>query len=99
MLKAALENSDEVIVTSDNPRTEDPQQIINDIIGGGHENIVSFVDRAQAISYAVRKYEQKTVVLIAGKGHEEYQDIAGEKRFFSDIALVEELVGKLKNES
>lgn len=99
MLKAALENSDEVIVTSDNPRTEDPQQIINDIIGDVHENIVSFVDRAQAITHAVRKYEHKTVVLIAGKGHEEYQDIAGEKRFFSDIALVEELVGKLKNES
>ncbi|WP_246210712.1 UDP-N-acetylmuramoyl-L-alanyl-D-glutamate--2,6-diaminopimelate ligase [Vogesella oryzae] len=82
--------ADVAVVTSDNPRSEDPQAIINDILAGmqapGHIEI----DRAAAIHWAVLQARVGDVILIAGKGHEEYQDIAGVKHPFSDFRVAED---------
>ncbi|MEQ6291155.1 UDP-N-acetylmuramoyl-L-alanyl-D-glutamate--2,6-diaminopimelate ligase [Vogesella sp. GCM10023246] len=82
--------ADVAVVTSDNPRSEDPQAIISDIVAGmqaaGHVEI----DRAAAIHWAVLQARVGDVVLIAGKGHEEYQDIAGVKHPFSDFRVAED---------
>ncbi|WP_293759681.1 UDP-N-acetylmuramoyl-L-alanyl-D-glutamate--2,6-diaminopimelate ligase [uncultured Aquitalea sp.] len=82
--------ADVAVLTSDNPRTEDPQAIINHVLAGmthpGHVEL----DRAAAIRWAVSQARAGDVVLIAGKGHEEYQDIGGVKRPFSDFRVAEE---------
>ena len=74
------------IFTSDNPRTEDPEAILRDMEAGvtGRHNYLTITDRAQAIRAALRMAEAGDVVLIAGKGHEDYQIIGTEKRHFSD---------------
>jgi UDP-N-acetylmuramoyl-L-alanyl-D-glutamate--2,6-diaminopimelate ligase len=77
----------QVLLTSDNPRHEDPQAILADIAAGlpagtAHQVVA---DRAQAIVQAVRQAGARDVVLIAGKGHEDYQEVAGERRAFSDV--------------
>ncbi len=92
MGQAAAKGADEVWITSDNPRNEDPHQIIDDILaetGGARMNIPSHVepDRARAIFEAIGGAHQGDVVLIAGKGHEDYQEIAGERLPFSDVAV------------
>jgi len=81
--------ADRVIVTSDNPRNEDPEKIIDDVIAGfGNTNDVTVIeDRAAAIAWAVANSGPSDVVLIAGKGHEAYQEIGGDRHAFSDIAL------------
>ena len=88
MAKIAGQVSDRAIFTSDNPRHEDPQEIIEDMKQGISPidwKKVSFeTDRAQAIRQAIQEATADDVVLIAGKGHEEYQEIKGEKYFFSD---------------
>ena len=86
MAKIAAEKSHTAIFTSDNPRTEDPEAILRDMEQGvvGRNNYLSITDRAQAIRVALRMAEAGDVVLIAGKGHEEYQIIGTEKRHFSD---------------
>lgn len=86
MAKAAEENSDVVIVTSDNPRTEDPQRIIEDIIEGFEDagNVIITPDRRLAIKQAVDMAEAKDIVLIAGKGHEDYMVLGKEKIHFDD---------------
>ena len=73
-----------VIVTSDNPRTEDPEKIIQDIVAGMSGTPHAVIDRASAILYAVKHAQANDVILIAGKGHENYQDINGKKWPFSD---------------
>jgi UDP-N-acetylmuramoyl-L-alanyl-D-glutamate--2,6-diaminopimelate ligase len=80
--------ADEAIVTSDNPRTEDPQAIIGDILEGmaGKSEVV--LDRAKAIEGAVRRAQAGDVILVAGKGHEQYQEIDGIRHPFSDAAVV-----------
>lgn len=86
MGKAALE-ADIAVVTSDNPRTEDPQDIIDMILPGmkGHEDRYYVKpDRAEAIEFAIRLAEPGDTVLIAGKGHEDYQIVGTEKRHFDD---------------
>ena len=89
MARVAESLGDVVIVTSDNPRTEDPQAIIDDILPGffGKENKQIRVepDRAKAIALAIEQARPDDIVLIAGKGHEDYQIIGTEKRHFSDI--------------
>lgn len=72
------------IVTSDNPRTEDPEKIIQDIVAGMSGTPHAVIDRASAILYAVKHAQANDVILIAGKGHENYQDINGKKWPFSD---------------
>lgn len=94
MGKAAGELSDIVIVTSDNPRSEQPEAIIDDILRGipRGTNVVREVDRRCAIERAVSLATKGDVILIAGKGHEDYQIIGTERRHFSDKEVVESLL-------
>ena len=91
MAVAAQQAADRVVVTSDNPRSEDPQAIIGQILQGLSrcETVWVQPDRALAIAQAVSQARSADVVLIAGKGHESYQDVAGVKRPFSDKAQAE----------
>ena len=73
------------MVTSDNPRDENPDKIIQDIVGAMQGNYAVEADRAKAISIGIRSAKQHDIVLIAGKGHEDYQEIAGKKQHFSDV--------------
>jgi UDP-N-acetylmuramoyl-L-alanyl-D-glutamate--2,6-diaminopimelate ligase len=86
--------SDLVIVTSDNPRTEDPEQIIDDVMRGiiRHASVLREPDRRTAIEKAVRGAQRGDVILVAGKGHEDYQVVGKEKRHFSDREVVEGLI-------
>jgi UDP-N-acetylmuramoyl-L-alanyl-D-glutamate--2,6-diaminopimelate ligase len=86
--------SDLSIVTSDNPRTEDPQRIIDDIVRGitNSAEAIQVLDRRAAIKKAIGLAGRGDVILIAGKGHEDYQVIGKEKRHFSDREIVEELI-------
>jgi UDP-N-acetylmuramoyl-L-alanyl-D-glutamate--2,6-diaminopimelate ligase len=81
--------SDIAIVTTDNPRTEDPKQIIDDILPGLKNAKIEAsyieVDRRAAIERAIKMANSGDIVLIAGKGHEDYQDIQGVKHHFSDV--------------
>jgi UDP-N-acetylmuramoyl-L-alanyl-D-glutamate--2,6-diaminopimelate ligase len=91
MAKVACTYADDVIITSDNPRTEDPQAIIMDIRAGvphdraGH--VIDIVDRKQAIETAIDRTNDGDILLIAGKGHEDYQIIGATKRPFDDRAV------------
>ncbi len=81
--------ADEALVTSDNPRNEDPNSILDEIVagmGGANHRVVA--DRAEAISQAVLGAKENDVVLVAGKGHEDYQEIGGVRHPFSDIEQV-----------
>jgi UDP-N-acetylmuramoyl-L-alanyl-D-glutamate--2,6-diaminopimelate ligase len=91
MAAAAQQGADRVVVTSDNPRSEDPQAIIEQILQGlsRNEAVLVQADRALAIAQALSQAGSADVVLIAGKGHETYQEIAGVKRPFSDKAQAE----------
>jgi UDP-N-acetylmuramoyl-L-alanyl-D-glutamate--2,6-diaminopimelate ligase len=86
--------SDVIIVTSDNPRTEDPQRIIDEIAAGIPRGsaVTQVVDRRTAIVTALRQAGPGDVVLIAGKGHEEYQVLGREKIHFSDREIIEEFI-------
>ena len=90
MGKVASDLSDKVYVTSDNPRTEDPYEIIKDIIKGISKNNYEIEEnREEAIKNAIQRSDDNTVILVAGKGHENYQEINGVRNHFSDkeIAL------------
>ncbi len=90
MGRTACEQADRVFLTNDNPRCEDPQQIFNDILVGmqGHSNYEIVPDRAEAIRRALSVAQAGDIVIIAGKGHEDYQLIGTEKRHFSDQETV-----------
>ena len=81
--------ADQTVVTSDNPRHEEPEAILADILAGMPAGQPVEVDRARAIAQAIRSAGPGDVVLIAGKGHEDYQDIQGIRRPFSDLAEAE----------
>ena len=81
---AAEQGADQVLVTSDNPRLEDPQAIVADILAGMRPQTPYELDRAAAIAQAIAQADARDVVLLAGKGHEDYQDAQGHKRPFSD---------------
>ena len=101
MAKIAFGLSDAVVFTSDNPRTEDPQQIIQEMLSGltEVEQIDAFVnqDRLQAIKMAISFSQSKDIVLIAGKGHEKYQEINGVRHQFDDMAITKRIL-KIKQE-
>ncbi|MGJ1363437.1 UDP-N-acetylmuramoyl-L-alanyl-D-glutamate--2,6-diaminopimelate ligase [Sphingobacterium spiritivorum] len=88
MAEVAAKMSDKVIITSDNPRTEDPVQIIKDMEPGipadRKKNVFSITDRREAIRAACHLAQPGDIVLVAGKGHEKYQDINGVKHHFDD---------------
>ena len=97
MAAIAAQLADRVVVTSDNPRTEDPQQILNDVVAGlpvGCEPVVA-VDRAAAIAGAVASAAPGDLVLIAGKGHEDYQILGTEKVHFDDREEAEKALRSL----
>jgi UDP-N-acetylmuramyl-tripeptide synthetase len=88
MARAAHAGSDLVVVTSDNPRTEDPQAIIKDVLGGiPGGSAVAIEDRAEAVAYAIGQAKEGDAVIIAGKGHENYQIIGREKVHMDDREL------------
>jgi len=102
MGEIAVRNSDVVIVTSDNPRTEDPEAIIGDVLSGlgddglgAHVDVI--VDRREAIARAVSVAAPGDVVLIAGKGHEDYQIVGTEKRHFDDREEAARAVRRLRS--
>ena len=86
MAAIAARLADQVLVTSDNPRTEDPEQILKDVVAGIPEGtpLRVDVDRAQAIAEAIAKAQPQDLVLIAGKGHEDYQILGTTKVHFDD---------------
>ncbi len=97
MAQEAVKQSDRVIITSDNPRFEEPQDIINDMLAGLNaqqmKSVISIVDRREAIKTAVMMSEKGDVILIAGKGHEDYQDVKGTKHHFDDREEVRKAFG------
>ena len=97
MAQEAVKQSDKVIITSDNPRFEEPQDIINDMLEGldskQMKKVVSIVDRREAIRTACMMAEKGDVSIIAGKGHEDYQEIQGVKHHFDDKEVVKEIFG------
>ena len=87
MGEIATRLADAAIVTSDNPRSEDPQAIVSQVAAGAGPNHDTEVDRAAAIARALRITRAGDVVLIAGKGHETYQEIGGERIPFNDLEV------------
>ncbi len=87
--------ADVVIVTSDNPRNENPDSIIRQIIGGMGKTCLVEPDRAEAIKQAVKLATKDDIVLVAGKGHESYQEISGIKIPFSDATVVESALSSM----
>ena len=98
MAQSAVRASDRVIITSDNPRFEEPQAIIDDMLAGittdeDKRKVISIVDRREAIRTACMMAQPGDVILIAGKGHEDYQDVKGVKHHFDDHEVVREAFG------
>ena len=97
MAQEAVKNSDKVVITSDNPRFEEPQDIINDMLAGLDREqlrkVISIVDRKEAIRTACMMARPGDVVLVAGKGHENYQDVKGVKHHFDDHEVIREVFG------
>lgn len=100
MGETACEHSDKVIFTSDNPRNEDPQVIIAEMEAGlksaSKRKFISIPDRKEAIKAAVNLARPKDIVLVAGKGHETYQEIKGLRTHFSDREVLAEMFGLLE---
>ena len=96
MAKVAEELADYVIVTSDNPRTENPDEIIRDIVTGFENTDTKVIepDRKRAIELAIEAAEKNDIILIAGKGHEDYQIIGKQKFHFSDKEIVQQCLRK-----
>jgi UDP-N-acetylmuramoyl-L-alanyl-D-glutamate--2,6-diaminopimelate ligase len=97
MAKIAVQKSDTVILTSDNPRSEDPQAIINDMLGGIEEvdrdRVICITNREEAIKTACHLARAGDFVLVAGKGHETYQEIKGVRHHFDDREVVRKVLG------
>lgn len=100
MAAIACEMSDKVILTSDNPRSEDPAVILDEMMAGVEgqhfKKTLSILDREQAIKTAVSMAEKGDIILVAGKGHEKYQEIKGVKHDFDDMQITIELFKKLE---
>ena len=96
MAQEAVKQSDRVIITSDNPRFEEPQDIINDMLAGltpqQMKKVLAIVDRREAIRTACMMAQKGDVILIAGKGHEDYQEVKGVKHHFDDREVVRDII-------
>ena len=99
MAAVAGELADQIIVTSDNPRTEDPQQIIDDVLSGfsvdQRTKVVIQLDRFDAIRTAIERADDGDIILIAGKGHEDYQIVGDTKLSFDDREVAREILTDL----
>ena len=97
MAQEAVKQSDTVILTSDNPRDEEPQAIINDMLAGldttQRKKVLTITDRKEAIRTAAMMAQKGDVILVAGKGHENYQEINGVKHHFDDHEVIREIFG------
>ena len=95
MGEVACKLSDKVIFTSDNPRSEEPGAILNDMEAGlntaAKRKLISIIDRREAIKTAVSLTQPADIILVAGKGHEKYQEIKGVKKPFDDKAVLREV--------
>jgi UDP-N-acetylmuramoyl-L-alanyl-D-glutamate--2,6-diaminopimelate ligase len=95
MAQEAVKQSDKVIITSDNPRFEEPQDIINDMLAGVSKEdmsrVLAIVERKEAIRTACMLAQPGDVILVAGKGHENYQDVKGVKHHFDDKEVLKEV--------
>lgn len=95
MTQAALNGADIALITSDNPRTEDPEQIFADMKAGINvavDTVHEIHDRREAIKFAVQKAQAGDIVVIAGKGHENYQEIDGVRHWFDDVIEVQSAI-------
>ena len=94
MMRAALEGADRVVVTSDNPRTEDPEKIVAEVVGGAQgdetHRVIEEVDRRRGIARAIEEASDGDVIVIAGKGHEDYQIVGTQRHPFDDQAVARE---------
>jgi len=101
MAAIACKYSDRVILTSDNPRNEDPQEIVNDMKEGvdpvDYKKTNTILDRAEAIRMACSLAQAEDIILIAGKGHEKYQEIKGERFPFDDLDMIKESFKEMKS--
>ena len=98
MAEIAQQNSDTVIFTSDNPRTEDPIAILHEVVDGLEEGTYQLIpDRREAIQAAIEQANTNDIVLIAGKGHEDYQIIGTEKIHFDDVEEAKRAIDLKKN--
>jgi UDP-N-acetylmuramoyl-L-alanyl-D-glutamate--2,6-diaminopimelate ligase len=92
----AAENSDRIILTSDNPRSEDPAEIIREMEAGIpvhlKKKVISITDRKEAIKTALSLASREDIILVAGKGHEKYQEIKGVKHHFDDKEVLLEMM-------
>jgi len=95
MGRIATRLADQVILTSDNPRGEHPLGIISEILEGARGDCLVVPDRSKAIREAIATARRGDVVLVAGKGHEQYQEIRGVRRRFSDRAVVRAALGSI----
>ena len=100
MAKIASDLSDKAILTSDNPRNEDPETILDEMEKGveahNYKKILRITDRKQAIKTACQLAQPNDIILIAGKGHETYQEINGVRHHFDDMETVKEILDQLK---
>ena len=96
MAQEAVKSSNRVIITSDNPRFEEPQDIINDMLAGltpeQQKNVIAITDRREAIKTACALAQKGDVIVVAGKGHENYQEIKGVKHHFDDKEVLNEIL-------
>jgi UDP-N-acetylmuramoyl-L-alanyl-D-glutamate--2,6-diaminopimelate ligase len=95
MTQAALDYADVALMTSDNPRTENPEQIFADMKAGIHfdgKAVHEIHDRREAIKFAVNHAQDGDIVVIAGKGHENYQEIDGVRHWFDDVVEVQSAI-------
>ncbi len=97
MAEVVDEKSDRFIITDDNPRTEDPEQIVNDILEGissGEDEFDVIHDRAEAIEHAINNAEAGDMIIIAGKGHETTQTLKDTTLEFNDVEVADGFVAK-----
>lgn len=102
MGEIAAKNCDLIILTTDNPRTEDPTKIVNEILIGvkkSNGNYLFIEDRKEAIEYALKNHQSNDLIMLIGKGHERYQIIGHEKQYFNEREIVEKFMESIREEN